>query len=173
MVNVPNRLELPYMSYPTKTYKVKPFYKVAFDSIFDVLSNQKSPFLEWIMDKHFGTETTNALSQHNFNGLFIEMIQSLEVALEETDFENLSNQLKSHSKFIELYSKYPDTSYLRNGQTIFTVRISNQEISRVQGLKHGYSLKDVVQLAILNYLVNLDDSTYELVKETFFKSIEN
>lgn len=172
MVNVPHRLEFPCMSYPTKTYKVHPFYKVLFDSVFDVLSNQKSPFLEWIMDRHLGTDAKESLSQYSYNELFIDMIRRLETRLREVTLEDLSFELKTKGRFIELMGAYRDNPYLPTTLTIFTVRISNEEVQRVSQIKNGYLLKEVVQIAFINYLSELDDDVYTLVKQTFLKAIE-
>lgn len=160
------------MSYPTKTYKVHPFYKVLFDSIFEVLNNQKSPFLEWIMDKHLGNDAKESLSQFNYNGLFIDMIHGLESRLNDASFDDLTFNLKTKRRFVELMGAYRSDPRLPQTQTIFTVRISNEEVGRVHHLKNGYLLKDVVQYAILNYMYELDEGTYELVKNTFMTAIE-
>lgn len=173
MVNVPRRLEFPYMSYPTKTYKVHPFYKMLFDSIFEVLNNQKSPFLEWIMDKHLGTDVTRTLSQHNYNGLFIDMVNGFEQQLHHKQFDELTFDMKTKNRFVELMGAYRSNPRLPQNLTIFTVRISSEEVERVHRLKNGYLLKEVVHYAILNYLYELDELTYELVKNTFRKAIEN
>ncbi|TCI25294.1 hypothetical protein EVJ32_10875 [Exiguobacterium sp. SH5S4] len=100
------------------------------------------------------------------------MIRRLETRLREVTLEDLSFELKTKGRFIELMGAYRDNPYLPTTLTIFTVRISNEEVQRVSQIKNGYLLKEVVQIAFINYLSELDDDVYTLVKQTFLKAIE-
>lgn len=159
------------MSYPTKTYKVHPFYKTLFDCVFEVMNAQKSPFLEWMMDKHLGTGTKEKLARFNYNGLFINMIRELEEKLKQKDFDELSFKLRTGNRFIELMGAYQESPNASRNQVIFTVRVSDSVVSEVVSLKKGYKLKDVVHLAMLNYVEELDEETYLITRETFLTAI--
>ncbi|QZY88634.1 hypothetical protein [Exiguobacterium acetylicum] len=165
-MNLYNRLECTVMSYPPKSYKIRPLYLVQFHSIYEVLNKNKPYLVDYYLDREIGRDGRIHLSRFSFNELFIDMINQLENALQKNDYDDLLLKIGMNertSKLSKIYNNMPSTP---TKLTPCQFRISNDTILQVKELKRE-TLGEVVEQSISHYLTLLTEIEWQLVNEVF------
>jgi len=154
------------MSYPPKSYKVRPLFLVQFHSIYEVLKQNKSFLVEYYLDKELGENERIRLSRFSFNELFIDMVNQFEKALQENEYDDLILKIGMNERTSKLRKMYGNTPSAPHKLTSCQFRIPPTTILQVRGLKKE-TLGEIVEQSISHYLTLLTETECRLVDEVF------
>ncbi|CAI6330754.1 hypothetical protein [Bacillus subtilis] len=158
------------MTFPSKSFKVFPLYRILYEACIDVVGKEKSTLLKVLLRKFIGIKEANSLNRYDFNELIAEMIDNLEKEIEKSSYEEVKMNTHTNERMINIrkhYHKQPRTSAL----THISFRISKETISKIKLLKTT-TLGEVIELAIANYIVSTEKQVYDLIYLTFINSEE-
>ncbi|WP_430510675.1 hypothetical protein [Gottfriedia solisilvae] len=154
--------------YPSKTYRISPFYYKLFYSILSI--HKRDKLLNYFFKDHVEFKDGLDLPIYDKNELitmFIEQIYPFYNSKKLPTHLFFDNRLKD---IIKIYNKLDD----ENIRVPFNVRISPSTINQISNLSKINSMStigEVIEMAITNYICNCPDSYYKLVKKVF--EIEN
>lgn len=160
------------MSYPSKSYKVHPMFRVLYSSIFDVLNRNKTTFLDYYLDKAIGKEERQRLSQFDYNDLIVEMLNQMEDALFTTNYDDFSLNIYLDRRTEMLRKAYKNTLNTPENLISTNFRISPTTIRQVTEMKHE-TLGNVIELAILYYAIRLPELDFELMFNVYIRNVES
>jgi len=160
------------MSYPSKSYKVHPMFRVLYSSIYEVLNRNKSPLLDYYLDKAVGEVERHRLSQFDYNDLIIEMINQMDDALSKTNYDDLSLTIFMDRRTEMLRKAYRDTQNTPENLTPTNFRVPPATIHQVSKMKHE-TLGNVIELATLNYAIHLPEIDFELMFIVYQRNLES
>lgn len=151
------------LSYDPRPYKIRHFYRTLYDCSISVMSKSKNSFTNALLIEQIGLEQTANLSRFHFNELIETMINELKNEIEKTSIDDVKVLVFSSERTGELQSvygkKYENSFTL---QTI-TFRIPKHVVSDIRTIKSD-RLGETIELAILYYLIKLDDLAYQFIK---------
>lgn len=160
------------MSYPSKSYKVHPMFRVLYSSIFEVLNRNKSPFLDYYLDKAVGEKERQRLSQFEYNDLIVEMINQMQDALSKTNYDDFSLTIILDRRTEMLRKAYKKTLNTPENLTPTNFRIPPATIRQVTEMKHE-TLGNVIELATLYYAIRLPELDFELMFDVYVRYLES
>ncbi|MED5094547.1 hypothetical protein [Bacillus safensis] len=153
------------MTYPSKTYKVFPLYRILFECCIEVVREDKSKLLNILLQKFLGEKVANSLNLYQYNEFVVKIIDELERNIHQTSYDHVKFNIATSQRMIEIRQFYNLTQ--RDSElTRVSFRIPKETINKVQHLK-TYTLGEVIELAVGNYITTCDDHIFELILLTF------
>ncbi|NUH84762.1 hypothetical protein HUN92_13635 [Bacillus firmus] len=149
------------MTFPSKTYKVFPLYRLLYEACIDVVNEQKSHLMKALLKKTIGPEKAEALNCYDFNELIEKMIDDFETELNNTSYDDIKIKVAVHPRMTNIrkhFNKIKKSHVLTN----ISFRISKSSIEKINNLKQN-TLGEVIELAIGLYIINCDEQIYELI----------
>lgn len=153
------------MNYPSKTFKIRPMYRMLYQSSIDVLSQDKSPLTIALLEKEVGIDKLNELQQFEFNDLIEKMIYDLKKEVFEASYEDVEFFVNHHDRLLIIKELFKQ-KHITSEKTILSFRIPEIIVEEVYKLKKRM-LGDVVELAIGLYTCRCDEITFELIRLAF------
>lgn len=147
------------MAQPSKVFKVKREYRLIYNAIYEVLNIEKSPLLKAMLIEELGEDEAKKLNQHTFNSLLTSMIDSLIK-------QNYKN--KDHMTISEKMSDiYAITDQIIENHNLIPIsfRLEQEVINRIYSFQPT-KLGEVIEMAIINFINDIDDDVLALVKRT-------
>lgn len=149
------------MVYASKSYKVQTFYRLLYSCTYDVLDATKSPLLKAYLIKDIGQDAASKLDKYSFNGLFEKMVEQLKETIENSDYVEVSRKVRFDDRYQLLRAIEKPEMDLQE-HTIMNFRIDKSTISDIQYMKR-VTLGEVIELSIMNFIVNCDQKTFDLI----------
>lgn len=149
------------MLYPSKTFKVNPFYRMLYETIFDVVNQDKSPLLKALLKESFGNQKTLSLDQFDFNELIETMIINLEKELSNFDYEDIQLKINIHPRTVAIRKEFHKAKR-KSMLTNISFRISKDTVQKIHKLKQN-TLGEVIELAIGLFILSCDDLIFDLI----------
>lgn len=153
------------MAYPSKTFKVNPMYRMIYHSCIDVVSENKTPLTEALLEKEIGRDNVLALQLYEFNDLIEKMIYDLKKELSTTSYDDILHYIRTHDRYIQMLRVYR-TKNTSNNLVMFSVRIPKVIIDEVYMLKRT-TLGEVIELSIGLYFVNCSETIFKYTMLSF------
>ena len=154
-----------YMNFPSKTFKIHPMFRMLFHCCIDVVSEEKSPLTQALLEKEIGVERANKLRQHEFNHLFAHMVKKFSKAISESSYDDISFQIRFDERYAKLIESFRRKQTSTN-LTMISFRIPDTVINEVRAMKRT-KLGEVVELAIAWYALQCDELTFDLIYLAF------
>ena len=153
------------MVFSSKPFKVRPIYKILYQSCIDVVSKKKSPLTKALLEKEIGIEKSNELLQFKNNELITHMIYSFKNQINMTSYESYSIFLKLHKRH-ESLKKLAREKEIPTNLEVISFRIP-QDVTEEIYLMKTTTVSEIIELSILNYLITCDEDTYRLIMLSF------
>jgi len=153
------------MTHSTKTYKIQSFYRILYSCTYDVLKSNKSPLLKAFLNKELGHREASELDLYLFNELMELMIEKLKEEIEASSYIDVSVKVRFHERYQELRKIGKDNNLLQE-HVIANFRISDKTVKDIRQLKN-FTLGEVVELAIMLFVLSTDERTYQLIHFSF------
>ncbi|MFS0783380.1 hypothetical protein [Bacillus sp. 1P06AnD] len=150
------------MNYPSKTFKIQAKYKKLFQVCLDVVSRDKSELTSALLKEKIGLVNFNLLPTYDFNELISTMIYNLKILVDKSSYNEVKSFIQHHEKVSEIL---PYLSSISNHLTGLHVRVSN-DISKIVYQLKKETLGEVIELAILWFVIQSSKETYNLIKFT-------
>lgn len=155
--------------HPNKTFKIYPFYNHLFSACISL--NDRDVLKDYLIKKYWDCKELKLPSLKKIE-LFEKMIK--DIAKSKKDFSHFY-KLYNSKRFKELKKIYeshvPEEEKTRE---VFNIRASEDTIKKVFHLSEKTGvIAEVLELAIINYIYNLDENYYELVKFSFELHTDN
>ncbi|MEK5105044.1 hypothetical protein MKX83_24185 [Cytobacillus sp. FSL M8-0252] len=149
------------MTFPSKTYKVFPLYRILYEACIDVVNDEKSNLLKALLKKTIGIQDAKALDCFDFNKLIQKMIDDLDKELTTNSYDDVKVKITVHPRMItvrKVFNHTKRTHVLKN----ISFRIPKSTITKINSLK-STTLGEVIELAIGLFVINCDEQVYELI----------
>jgi hypothetical protein len=153
------------MTYSSKTFKIKPMYRMLYQSCIDVVGQDKSPLMTALLEKEIGYEKALSLQLYDFNELFEKMVFSLKKEVYEGSYDDVEFFIHHHDRVL-IVKEIFEAKLVPSNMTILSFRIPEVIVEEIHKLKRT-TLGDVVELAIGLYLCRCDDVTFNLIKLSY------
>ena len=153
------------MVQPSKSYKIHTFYRILYSCTFDVLNDTKSPLLKAFLNRELGHELAADLDAYSFSGLLEIMVERLKNAIEETDYVTVATNTRFHERYFALREIAKDKADM-NEQSRVHFRINKETIHLISILKRT-TRREVIELAIVLFVINCDQKTFDLIVFAF------
>jgi len=153
------------MSYPSKTFKIRPMYRMLYQSSIDVVSQDKSPLTVALLEKEIGKEKLKELHQYEFNELIEKMIYELKKEVLEASFEDVAFYVRHHDRLLIIREIFINKN-IPSDPVILSFRIPDFIVEEVYKLKKR-TLGEVVEIAISLFICRCDDITFDLIRLAF------
>lgn len=155
--------------HPNKTFKIYPFYNQIFSACISL--SDRDVLKDYLIRRFLGNNELN-LVKMNKAELFEKIIKDVSKSKREFDsFYKLYNA----KRFKELKTIYEQT--IPDGEKVreaFNIRTSEETIKKVFTIAEKTGIiGEAIELAIINYIYNLNNEHYELVKFTFELDLKN
>ncbi|MGG1021164.1 hypothetical protein ABE151_17555 [Bacillus paralicheniformis] len=153
------------MTYPSKTYKVFPLYRILFDCCIDVVREDKSTLLKVLLRKFLGIKKAQTLNRYQYNEFAQEIVEQLEREISKTSYDDVKFKVATNQRMVDIRRRYNRISRT-NELTTIHFRVPKETILKIRSLKNT-TLGEVVELAIGNYIITCEEHVYELILLTF------
>ena len=164
MYNIRKSILGDFQVYRSTTYKISAFTRLLFNITHLVLRKEKDILTEMLLSEKLGENKAEKLSKYDFDELLITMVKQYGILQNQIGVTNVKVKLAESKKINELKSVYHER-YISNKLMNISFRISKEDKEEIVNLKQ-LRLGEVLELAIMLFIHELDDSTYELVLST-------
>ncbi|MEK5081033.1 hypothetical protein MKX73_19090 [Solibacillus sp. FSL W7-1436] len=158
------------MSYSSKSIKINFFCRKLYEHTIEILEKDKSVLSNLYIAEKFGTENEIKLARYNYNELFVEMIDGIENLTSYAVLE-LKQEISTKERILEL-KKIMNLDNNKNMRANLSFRVPAKNIEKVKKIKEHSGVKtisEVAEIAIMNYVNQLDEIAYKLLKITIDK----
>lgn len=153
------------MSYPSKTFKVRPLYKVLYQSCIDVLNKQKTPLMRALLREQIGISNYEKTFRFDFNELISYMVDNLKNELLKKNYEELDIEIRTNPRFKKIRDLF-DQKAVSNNLVMISFRIPDSLIKQIYSLKLN-NLGNVIEMSIGLFLIQCEEVIFNLICLSF------
>lgn len=158
------------MSYSSKSIKINFFCRKLYEHTIEILEKDKSVLSNLYIAEKFGPENEEKLARYNYSELFVEMIEAIEV-LNSSSILELKQEISTKERILEL-KKIMNLENHKNIRANISFRVPSKIIEKAKNIKEHsgiQTISEVSEIAIMNYVNQLDEIAYKLLKITIDK----